>query len=327
MAKEKFIYNTQTLRYEKVEISTRERIIKSIAFLCAVIVGGAVFTVVVWNFFPSPELTKEKRYNQKIAEELIKLEGDLNNMNAVIGNLQERDAAVHRIMFGMDPIDENIWNGGIGGHDPFKNFIATDDTGDRLQELKKRVSKLKRQISLQSQSLDTITNLAMEKEEMLASIPSIKPVREDKLKRRINLLSGFGMRLHPVHKVRKMHAGIDFTAPRGTEIVATGAGKVVKVRKKSTGYGHHVIIDHGFGYKTLYAHMSRIDVRVGQSVTKGQSIGLVGSTGTSTAPHLHYEVIHNNKKVNPINYCMDGLSPEEYEELTKLAQTANQSFD
>lgn len=327
MAKEKFIYNTQTLRYEKVEISTRERIIKTIAFLCAVIVGGAVFTVLVWNFFPSPELTKEKNYNKKISEQLIKLEGEMENMNVVLSNLQERDRSVHRIMFGMEPIDENVWNGGIGGHDPFRNFVATDDTGESLNDLRQRASKLKRQIAIQSKSLDTISNLAIEKESMLASIPSIKPVREDKLKRKIQLLSGFGMRLHPVHKVRKMHKGIDFTAPKGTEIQATGDGKVVMIKKKSTGYGHHVIIDHGFGYKTLYAHMSKITVRKGQSVTKGQAIGLVGSTGTSTAPHLHYEVILNGKKVNPINYCMDGLSPEEYEELTKLAQRANQSFD
>lgn len=327
MAKEKFIYNTQTLRYEKVEISTRERIIKTIAFLCAVIVGGAVFTVVVWNFFPSPELTKEKNYNKKISEQLIELEGDLENMNSVLSNLQERDASVHRIMFGMDPIDENLWNGGIGGHDPFRNFVSADDTGDRLTELRQRALKLKRQISIQSLSLDTISQLAIEKESMLASVPSIKPIREDKLKRKFKFLSGFGMRLHPVHRVRKMHTGIDFTAPRGTEIQATGDGKVVSIKKKSTGYGHHVIIDHGFGYKTLYAHMSKITIRKGQTVTKGQTIGLVGNTGTSTAPHLHYEVIFNGKKVNPINYCMDGLSPEEYEELTKLAQQANQSFD
>lgn len=327
MAKEKFIYNTQTLRYEKVEISTRERIIKTIAFLCAVIVGGAVFTVLVWNFFPSPELTKEKNYNKKISEQLIELEGDLENMNSVLSNIQERDASVHRIMFGMDPIDENLWNGGIGGHDPFSNFVSTDDTGDRLTELRQRALKLKRQISIQSLSLDTISQLAIEKESMLASVPSIKPIREDKLKRQFKFLSGFGMRLHPVHRVRKMHTGIDFTAPRGTEIQATGDGKVVNIKKKATGYGHHVIIDHGFGYKTLYAHMSKITVRKGQSVTKGQTIGLVGNTGTSTAPHLHYEVIFNGKKVNPINYCMDGLSPEEYEELTKLAQQANQSFD
>jgi murein DD-endopeptidase MepM/ murein hydrolase activator NlpD len=327
MAKEKFIYNTQTLRYEKVEISTRERIIKTIAFLCAVIVGGAIFTVLVWNFFPSPELTKEKNYNRKISEQLIKLESDMGNMNSVLSNLQERDASVHRIMFGMDPVDENVWNGGIGGHDPFSNFISVDDTGDRLNELRQLASKLKRQISIQSQSLDTISKLAIEKESMLASIPSIKPIREDKLRKKFNLLSGFGMRLHPVHKVRKMHTGIDFTAPRGTEIQATGDGKIVSIKKKSTGYGHHVIVDHGFGYKTLYAHMSKISVRRGQKVTKGQAIGYVGSTGTSTAPHLHYEVIYNGKKVNPINYCMDGLSPEEYEELTNLAQRANQSFD
>ena len=160
----------------------------------------------------------------------------------------------------------------------------------------------------------------------LASIPSIKPVRSDKLARSVKLLSGFGYRIHPIFKVRKMHAGIDFTAPRGTPIQATGNGKIIKAGRGS-GYGNRVIIDHGYGYQTLYAHMDRIDVKVGQTVTRGEKIGLVGNTGASTAPHCHYEVIYKGQKVNPIQFVLDGLSPEEYQELVNVASLENQSMD
>jgi murein DD-endopeptidase MepM/ murein hydrolase activator NlpD len=180
---------------------------------------------------------------------------------------------------------------------------------------------------LQSKSLDEILRLAQQKEEMLAAIPSIKPLRSDKLRRDIQLLSGFGWRTHPIHKVRKMHAGIDFSAPKGTSIQATGNGKVIKVERKSTGYGVAVTIDHGYGYQTLYGHMWKVNVEVGEKVVKGQKIGEVGSTGTSTAPHCHYEVIYKGKKVNPIHYCMDGLTPEEYAEMAEAAERLNQSFD
>ena len=195
-----------------------------------------------------------------------------------------------------------------------------------MADLHERVDKLSRQMDIQSHSLDTILRMANEKETMLASLPSIKPVRIDKLARGLNLLSGFGMRIHPIYKVPKMHTGIDFTAPAGTPIQATGEGKVIRA-DRGNGYGNHVIIDHGYGYQTLYAHMSRIDVKVGQEVKRGQSIGLVGSSGTSTAPHCHYEVIFKGQKIDPINYVTDGLTPAEYEQLRKAAISANQSMD
>jgi len=156
---------------------------------------------------------------------------------------------------------------------------------------------------------------------------TIKPVQEDKLKRKLRHMSGYGIRIHPVHKVNKFHKGIDFTAPKGTAIQATGNGVVKRVQKKKFGYGNNIIIDHGFGYTTLYAHMAELHVKRGDKVTKGQKIGTIGNTGTSTAPHLHYEVRINDRPVNPIDYCMDGLSPEEYKELVQRAATENQSFD
>jgi murein DD-endopeptidase MepM/ murein hydrolase activator NlpD len=179
---------------------------------------------------------------------------------------------------------------------------------------------------LQSKSLDTIMQTAQEKEKMLASIPSIKPVRADKLAKNVGLLSGFGYRIHPIYKVPRMHTGIDFTAPKGTPIQATGDGVVVKAESNS-GYGRCVIIDHGYGYQTLYAHMSRIDIKQGQRVKRGQRLGLVGSTGASTAPHCHYEVHLRGERVNPVHYVMDGLSTKEYASLVNIAQAANQSMD
>ena len=160
---------------------------------------------------------------------------------------------------------------------------------------------------------------------MLNSIPSIRPI--GKPSRKIKLYSGYGMRIHPIHKIKKMHYGIDFTAPKGTPIYATGNGKVSKVTKSRSGYGNRVMIEHGYGYKTLYAHMNTIDVKRGEKVKKGDIIGTVGNTGSSTAPHLHYEVMHKRKKINPIHFCLDGLTPEEYNEMLDMAATVNQSFD
>lgn len=327
MRKEKFIYNTSTLRYEKVEVSLKERILKAVGFLCAIVVSGFLFTLLVWKLFPSPQekvlLSEIQAQNQQI--QFYKENTEL--MSSALTTLYDRDKNIHRMVLEMDPIDDAVWNGGVGGAERYSNLMEFSNSGKLMADVNQKIDKLKRQLVMQSKSLDNIENKAKAKEEMLAAIPSIKPVRADKLARKVKLLSGFGMRLHPIYKVRKMHQGIDFTAPKGTPIQATGDGVVERVEKKSTGYGHNIIINHGHGYKTLYGHMSRFDVKRGDKVKKGQQIGLVGNTGSSTAPHCHYEVHYKGAKVNPINYVMDGLSPKEYAELVKLSETANQSFD
>ncbi|MFK7932555.1 MAG: peptidoglycan DD-metalloendopeptidase family protein [Saprospiraceae bacterium] len=255
------------------------------------------------------------------------LDRQMHRATEVLDNLQDRDAHAHRMIFGMNPIDDNVWDGGVGGHDRYEDMRQYRNSGDLMASISQKMDKLNRQLVMQSQSLDTIQSLASEKEKMLASIPSIKPVRSDKLNRNIKLLSGFGRRIHPIHKVWKMHAGIDFSAPTGTAIQATGDGKVVRVEHKKSGYGTNVVVDHGYGYKTLYAHMSKVLVTKGQKVNKGQKIGLVGSTGTSTAPHCHYEIHHKGQKINPIHYCLDGLNPNEYQSMVDAAAMSNQSFD
>lgn len=327
MGKEKFVYNNHTLRYEKVEVTLREQLLKVFGFICAVAVSGVLFTLLVWKFFPSPQEEALLREIDQLKSQYLKINEELAVMGRVLVNVQERDASVHRMMFGMDPIDNNIWEGGIGGHEKYSQLANYPHSGDMLEDVWTKVDRLKRQLKIQSESLDTIIYLAKDREKMLSSIPSIKPVRSDKLSRNVTMLSGFGYRIHPIYKVRKMHTGIDFTAPKGTPIQATGDGVVVSVEHKSTGYGLHVVIDHGYGYKTLYGHMSRADVRPGQKVKKGQQIGTIGSTGTSTAPHCHYEIEYRGQKINPIHYCMDGLTPEEYQSLVQLASTSNQSMD
>ncbi len=325
MRKEKFVYNTQTLRYEKVEETTRQMVMRILGFICAAIVTGFLFMLVSHELFPSP---KEKALQKEIRvmeDQFAELNGEFERLQSVLSNIQERDAYAHRMVFGMEPIDEGLWEGGVGGHDRYEN-LRQYSSGDMMASVRQNVDKLKRQLDLQSRSLDTIMKLAEDKEALLAAMPSIKPVNGDKLRRKVKLLSGFGRRIHPIYKVPKMHYGIDFTAPSGTPIQATGAGEVIKAGRGS-GYGNRVIIDHGFGYQTLYAHMKRIDVKVGDKVIRGQQIGLVGNTGASTAPHCHYEVHLNGQKVNPIHYCMDGLSPEEYQELVRMAEMPNQSFD
>lgn len=325
MRREKFIYNTQTLRYEKVVEPLNVTILRIFGFLCAAALTGFIFMVLAHRYFPSPNEKALMREVEQLQTELGVASDQFDALSSVLERIKERDTYAHRMIFGMDPIDDGVWEGGIGGHDKYKDYRQFRYTGDDMITLKERISKLKRQMDLQSKSLDTIITKTMSKEEMFQSIPSIKPVRSDKLARELKLLSGFGYRIHPVYKVPKMHTGIDFTAPRGTPIQATGNGKVVQAGYTS-GYGKRVVIDHGYGYQTLYGHMDRIDVKVGEQVKRGQAIGIVGSTGVSTAPHCHYEVVYRGNKIDPIQFVTDGLSPEEYQQLVKAASTENQSL-
>ncbi|MFM8449332.1 MAG: M23 family metallopeptidase [Haliscomenobacter sp.] len=323
--KEKFVYNVHTLSYEKAEVTLKSKVLRVFGFLCTAAFSAFLFTLLMHNFFPSP---KEKTLKQEIAtmeSEYEKLTEEIKVLNQALGNVQERDAYAYRMIFGMEPIKEEVLKGGTGGHDEYR-LLRNLSSAEAVIEAKEKVRQLKYQLAIQSKSLDTIVKMAADKEKMLASLPSIKPVREDRLAKNVKLLSGFGYRIHPIYKVMKMHAGIDFTAPQGTPIQATGDGVVVKAERHS-GYGLTVVIRHGYGYQTLYGHMKNILVKKGQKVKRGQQIGTVGSTGTSTAPHCHYEVHEKGKPVNPIHFVLDGLTPTQYSELVKAAETANQSFD
>jgi len=327
MGKEKYVFNKQTLQYEKEERTLKQRLPAIFGFLALSLVSAFILYTAAYTIIPTPKEMAMERELNRMEYQFNSLNIEFDDVTRKLEDLHSKDIEVHRMIFGMDPMDSDIWEGGMGGRLDKEYFAAVTNSEEHLTDTQKKVDKLKYKLELQRKSLDTIYTLAMQREEKLASIPSIKPVQEDKLKRQMRHMSGYGIRIHPVHKVKKFHKGIDFTAPTGTAIQATGNGMVKRVQKRRIGYGNNVIIDHGFGYTTLYAHMDEIHVKKGDKVTKGQKIGTIGNTGTSTAPHLHYEVRINDKPVNPIDYCMDGLSPEEYKELVQRAAAENQSFD
>ena len=327
MSREKYVFYPQSLQYEKLRLSWKQKMVRFLGFSGLLVVCSFVLYTIAYTVIPTPKEMAMQRELQQMEYQFATISNDFETMAGQLNDLHEKDAEVHRVIFGIDPIDESVWEGGTGGNPSEEYLTSIKNSEEFANKTKKKVENLKYKLQLQKNSLDTIFALAKQREKKLLSIPSIKPVQEDKLKRNMHSMSGFGYRIHPVHGVRKFHKGIDFTAPKGTAIQATGNGKVIRVQNKRYGYGNNVLIDHGFGYTTLYAHMSKIDVKVGDIVNKGERIGAIGSTGTSTAPHLHYEVRINGNQVNPIDYCMDGLTPEEYQELVRKASIENQSFD
>ena len=250
------------------------------------------------------------------------MQDKMNQVNAVLKDLQERDANIYRVVFEADPISNDIRNAGIGGIDRYES-LRDYDNSELMIKGSAQLDKLASALYVQAKSFKELETMAESKSEMLASIPAIQPLSGKNLRRGI---SGFGSRIHPIYKIRKMHSGIDFSAPTGTSVYATGNGKVTKT-DSDHGYGRHIEIDHGYGYKTLYAHLSKFAVRKGKRVKRGDLIGYVGNTGASTGPHLHYEVLKNNRSVNPVNFFYNDLTPREYAEMLKVASQVNQSFD
>ncbi|NJC28147.1 M23 family metallopeptidase [Neolewinella antarctica] len=326
MRRDKFVFNQTTLQYDRVVEPLRYTFLRYGALLCAILLVAGLFTVLIHRYFPSPSERMAHQENDIMQDQLAEMRGELELYSSVLSNIQERDASAHRVVFGMEPIDEDVWTGGRGGHEVYEDLKSLPMAGGKLATMRTKMDRFKHQLDLQSRSLDSILLMAEQKEEMLAAIPSIKPIRRDLYSRNIENLSGFGFRLHPIHKVQKMHYGIDFNCKEGTPIQATGKGKVIWSGKRGD-YGNCVVIDHGFGYESLYGHMNKIDVKRGDSIEKGAKIGEVGSTGSSTGDHLHYEIHKDGERVDPIQYCYDGLTTEEYAALVKASQQNNMSFD
>lgn len=325
MSKEKFVYNKNTLRYEKVQLPLRKRLLR----IGAVVSIFAILMVITFNaadsVFESPSERAYKQEAEIMKTEFEAMSKQLTLMSNALENLHARDNGIYREIFEMKPTDDHLWEGGQGGSEKYAE-LKNLSSGKLMSEVKGEIAKLQHRISLQAKAQDEIIKAAKDKEKMLRAIPSIKPIRKDRINKKLQYLSGFGMRMHPIYKIRKMHYGMDFGARKGTPIHATGDGRVVRVEYKGTGYGKNVIVDHGYGYQTLYAHMSKIEVKPNEKVKKGQIIGRVGSTGTSTSPHLHYEVFYKGKQINPIHFCMDGLSTEEYKEFVEAASQENQAL-
>ena len=316
-------FNPNTLRVEQVPL-TRKEIFRSLVL--RVFWVGAIGGTSVWLFdqvFQSPADRARDREIAFLERQLEDMEGEILAMEEVLDDMAQRDDAVYRTLLGAQPVPAHLRKPGIGGvqrHPEVRGYVHSQEVLD----LKSRISALQRAMVSQSKSLDELTGMALEYEDRLESIPAIQPLRNDDLNR---MAGGWGYRIHPIYKVRKFHYGMDFSAPEGTEIFATGDGVVVKVKRLYNGYGRHVVIQHGFGYETLYAHMSKSLVRKGDRVKRGQVIGLVGSTGTSTSSHLHYEVHKDGRKVNPAHYYFNDLTPAEYEAMLEASEQETQSLD
>lgn len=324
MARIKYYYDTETCKYERVKTKKTDIILNMLGILAltGVMAGGLI--ILYYNFFDSP---KEVALNNRIKELQyyydLKIK-EIEETNKAVEAVEYRDDNIYRIVLGAEPIDKNIRNAGIGGADRYADIRdkrLIDE--DMIIELNEKVDKLKRKVYIELKSQDELKSLAEKKVKLFAAIPAIQPISNKQL---VAIASGFGARIHPIYKVKKMHTGIDFAAPIGTPIYATADGKIEEVSIKFSGYGKMIVIDHGFGYKTRYAHMHDFAVRTGQNVKRGELIGYVGDTGISTAPHLHYEVMMNGVLINPVHYFFNDLTPAEYEKVVELSSIENQSL-
>jgi murein DD-endopeptidase MepM/ murein hydrolase activator NlpD len=326
MARIKYYYDTETCKYERVKVTSWDVTLNLLGFLAVSLIIATVIVITYNTYFESPKEAILKKENEELLLHYELLAKDMNYTSKMMSALQERDDDIYRIIFEAEPIPTSIRSAGIGGSNRYKELLESGlEKEDLIVKSFKKIDKLKKQMYIQTKSYDEIIEMAMNRDIMLASIPAIQPVANKELKR---LASGFGVRYHPIYKVRKMHWGIDFSAPRGTPIYSTGDGTVlsIKTSNKAYGYGNLVKIDHGYGYVTIYAHMQSFNVKKGQKIKRGEVIGYVGNSGGSTAPHCHYEVLKDGKKVNPVKYFLQDLTDEEYNELLELASRDNQSL-
>ena len=323
MAKVKYYYDTKSLSYKRIELNSLNKLKQMFYLLMGSAFLGLVMVLVFFQFFDSP---KEKTLNREIVQlttQFDLVQDKLSQVELVLDDIQKRDDNIYRVIFEADPIPSSIRKAGYGGVNRYQKLNGFKNT-ELVVETSKKLDQITKQLYIQSKSFDDIIELAKNKTDMLAAIPAIQPVSNKDLSR---MASGYGYRIHPIYKTRKMHAGMDFSAKTGTPIYATGDGTIHKVRRSRKGYGNHVVINHGYGYKTLYAHMSKYIVKKGQLVKRGEVIGYVGSTGTSVAPHLHYEVHKDGRKINPVNFYYNDLNPDEYEKMLEISSQNNQSFD
>ena len=323
MSKVKYYYDSESLSYKKIERKKRNTFKYASVFILASAIFAFIFVSIAGNYVESP---KEKALNRELQNMKFQYEilnKKMNEAEAVLTNVADRDNNIYRVYFEANPIPDEQRRAGFGGINRYKDLEGFDNS-KLIIESNKRIDILQKQIVVQSKSLDEIAILAEEKEKLLAAIPAIQPVSNEELTR---MASGYGMRSDPFTKVRKMHWGMDFTAPRGTPIYASGDGVVVRADSGSSGYGNHIRIDHGFGYVSLYGHLYKYNVRKNQKVKRGDLIGFVGSTGRSEAPHLHYEIFKDGDRINPINFYYGSLTAEEFTKLLEHASLENQSLD
>lgn len=323
MRKVKYYYNTRTLRYEKLVVPWWKKVLRVLGFISAAIVTSVLIIAFAYRFFASPNEIRLRHELADMKDQYKVLNGRLNSVNIQLSELEKRDNNIYRTIFEASPIPDSIRAGQEWQQEEFAQLNGLDN--ERLvAQASNTMQALEHKIMIQKTSYTEIDTLLKNKQRMLAHIPAIQPIANKDLSR---IASGFGYRIDPIYKTIKLHPGIDFAAPRGTPIYATGDGVVEFAGENGDGYGKHVIIDNGYGYETLYGHMIRAKVRKGQKVKRGEVIGWVGSTGKSTGPHCHYEVIKNGDKVDPVYYFYNDLTPEQYERMLKIASSSNQSLD
>jgi len=324
MSKVKYYYDSESLSYRKIERKKGRRLGFISLAIAGTFLAGFLLLLVYLNL-PQIETPKEKGLKRELNHMALQyqvLNKKMTQAQKVLAEVENRDNNIYRVYFEANPIPEEQRKAGFGGVNRYQNLEGYDNS-DLIIETNKKLDILQKQIVVQSKSLDEIALLAETKEKLLTAIPAIQPIKNENLAR---MASGYGMRMHPILKYRKMHNGMDFTARTGTEVFATGDA-VVKKASRTTGFGNLVILDHGFGYETYYAHLSKFKVRKGQKIKRGEVIAEVGSTGLSTAPHLHYEVHKNGKVINPINFYHGDLTAEEYDIMLNQSNLENQSLD
>lgn len=324
MAKIKYYYDTESCRYERIKVSGWDVFINLLGFLVvSSMIGLGIFFATDY-YFESPTKAALRKENEELKLYYDFLEKDMKEANQMLAVLEERDDNVYRVIYGVEPIPDEIRAAGVGGANRYRELL---DKGLKREELilenHKRLDKLKKKMYIQTKSYDEIMDMANNREKLLASLPAIQPVSNKELKR---LSSGFGYRIDPFTKIKKMHPGTDFSLPTGSPVYATGDGVIKFARRSFGGYGNQIEIDHGFGYRTKYAHLNEFLVKKGQRVKRGQIIAYSGNSGRSTAPHLHYEVIKDGKKINPVNYFSRDVTDEEYAEILRLSSIENQAM-
>lgn len=325
MSKVKYYYDSENLAYRKIKTKKRQKIGVALLFVVAAALFGFLSFIVLLNtpYFETPKDRLQAREIENLKLNYAILNERLDEMSDVVETIEDRDNNLYRVYFNKAAIPDSIRKAGFKDANRYQ-LLAGFDNSELVKSTTKKVDVLSKQLAIQSKSLDVILKLADAKSDFLSAIPAIQPVRNENLK---HMASGFGYRTDPFTKARKMHEGMDFTAKSGTPIYATGDGVVAKADNTASGYGNHIVVRHGFGYETLYAHLSKYNTRAGQRVKRGDVIGYVGSTGRSEAPHLHYEVHKDNKVVNPLNFYYGNISAVEYVVIAQLANQENQSLD
>jgi murein DD-endopeptidase MepM/ murein hydrolase activator NlpD len=319
MKKLKFYYNTQTLRYEKLVTPLHVKLLRFFGFILAVFVFAFVIISLVFRFIPSPQLKLAELKYEKMRQNYETLASQTRNLQEEMASLEKRDNQVYRSIFEANPVPDSARAKLIEKKNEFQKIAAINDE-ELGNELAHTLNNISARIKYQYASYEEIEKLIKDQSEKLASIPAIQPVSNRDLTR---IASGFGVRIDPVYGTLKMHKGLDFTAPQGTPIYATGNGKVEAAGFDESGFGNHVIINNGYGYETLFGHMLKVKVHEGERVKRGEIIGFVGSSGKSTGPHCHYEVHVNGQPVDPVYFFYNDLTPEQFDRILKIASTGS----